>query len=103
MARLTGKQRRYLRGLGNALQPVIQIGKGALSEALLREIGRALDTHELIKIRVLESHEADTRSAAAELASRADAELVQTIGRTALLFRRNEEKPRLELPAASED
>jgi RNA-binding protein len=96
---LNGKQRRYLRGLGNALQPVVQVGKEGLSDSVAQAIERALEDHELIKIRVLESCEADTRTAAADLAGRTRAELIQTLGRTALLFRRRAKEPLINFPA----
>ena len=52
---LTGKQKRYLRGLGHDLKPVILIGKGEVNEPLLQETASALESHELIKVKILES------------------------------------------------
>ena len=50
--KLSGKQVRYLRGLGHHLDPVIMLGKGGLSEAIVDKTSEALDTHELIKVKV---------------------------------------------------
>ena len=52
---LTGKQKRFLRGMGHDLKPVVLIGKGELTESVLRETDSALAHHELIKVKLLES------------------------------------------------
>ncbi|AAR34639.1 MULTISPECIES: ribosome assembly RNA-binding protein YhbY [Geobacter] len=96
---LTGKQKRHLRGLGHSLAPVITIGKGEISEALVKETDEALEHHELIKVKILESCLLDRHEAAEELASACGAEVAQVLGRTFLLFRRAQE-PKLELPKA---
>ncbi|ADI84098.1 ribosome assembly RNA-binding protein YhbY [Geobacter sulfurreducens] len=96
---LTGKQKRHLRGLGHSLAPVITIGKGEISEALVRETDEALEHHELIKVKILESCLLDRHEAAEELASACGADVAQVLGRTFLLFRRAQE-PKLELPKA---
>lgn len=97
---LTGKQKRHLRGLGHSLAPVITIGKGEISEALVKETDEALEHHELIKVKILESCLLDRHEAAEELASACGAEVAQVLGRTFLLFRRAQE-PKLELPKAN--
>lgn len=94
---LTGKQKRHLRGLGHSLTPVITIGKGEISQALVKETDEALEHHELIKVKILESCLLDRHEAAEELASACGAEVAQVLGRTFLLFRRAQE-PKLELP-----
>ncbi|BEH10746.1 MULTISPECIES: ribosome assembly RNA-binding protein YhbY [Geobacter] len=96
---LTGKQKRHLRGLGHSLAPVITIGKGEISEALVKETDEALEHHELIKVKILESCLLDRHEAAEELASACGADVAQVLGRTFLLFRRAQE-PKLELPKA---
>ncbi|AJY70973.1 ribosome assembly RNA-binding protein YhbY [Geobacter sulfurreducens] len=96
---LTGKQKRHLRGLGHSLAPVITIGKGEISEALVKETDEALEHHELIKVKILENCLLDRHEAAEELASACGADVAQVLGRTFLLFRRAQE-PKLELPKA---
>ncbi len=96
---LTGKQKRYLRGLGHGLKPVITVGKGEITDALVRETGEALAFHELVKVKILESCLLDRNEVAAELAAGCQAEVAQILGRTILLYKRAEE-PKIELPTS---
>lgn len=97
---LTGKQKRFLRGLGHGLNPVVMVGKGEVSEALLRETSEALEAHELIKVKILESCMLDRSDVAQILAVGCEAEVAQVIGRTILLYRAASE-PKLQLPAGT--
>lgn len=97
MKRLTGKQVRYLRGLGHHLQPVILIGKEALTPALLAAAEEALAHHELIKVKLQEGCLLERHEAAEELASALKAEIAQVLGKTILLYRPSEE-PTIQLP-----
>ncbi len=94
---LTGKQKRYLRGLGHDLKPVVLIGKSEITDTLLQETDAALERHELIKIKLLENSATDRREAAAELAVNLQAEVAQILGRTFLLYRPSRE-PKITLP-----
>jgi RNA-binding protein len=94
---LKGKQKRYLRGLGHSLDPVVTIGKHELSERLIAETDAALAHHELIKVRLLDSTLLDRHEAAESLAEACAAEVAQVLGRTFLLYRKSEE-PSIILP-----
>ena len=94
---LTGKQKRYLRGLGHDLKPVVMIGKSEITETLLQETDAALEHHELIKVKLLESSMTDRKEAAADLAENTKAEIAQILGRTFLLYRKSRE-PKIILP-----
>jgi len=94
---LTGKQVRFLRGLGHHLNPVVMIGRSELSDAVLRTTDEALTIHELIKVKLQEGCELDRREVAAELAARTGAQVAQVLGKTFLLYRESEEK-KIELP-----
>lgn len=94
---LTGKQKRYLRGVGHHLKPVIMVGKGEITEALMRESAEALAAHELIKVKILESCLLDRNEAAVGLAAACGAEVAQVLGRTILLYKQGKE-PKIELP-----
>lgn len=96
---LTGKQKRYLRALGHSLKPVVTIGKGEISEGLCSEAAEALESHELIKVKILESCFTDRHELAESLAKECSAELVQVLGRTFILYKRGKE-PVIELPKA---
>lgn len=95
---LTGKQKRFLRSLGHPLQPVIMIGKGEIGPSLVAETEVALEAHELIKVKVLESCPLDRHEAADQLAGACNADVAQVLGRTILLYRRARE-PKLSLPS----
>jgi RNA-binding protein len=94
---LSGKQKRFLRALGHPLKPVVLVGKGDISEALVKETDDALESHELIKVKILESCFMDRHQVAEELSEACGAEVAQVLGRTLLLYRAAKE-PRIELP-----
>jgi len=97
MQHLTGKQARYLRGLGHHLQPVVMIGKEDLSDSVLASIEEALAAHELIKVKLQEGCLLDRREAAALLAERTGSAVAQVLGKTILLYRQGE-KQKINLP-----
>ncbi len=97
MAELSGKQRRRLRALGHHLEAVVQIGHEGITDAVVRETDRQLETHELIKVRISENAPEHRRDTAAQLAERCSAHLAQVLGRTALLYRRRKEEPKIDL------
>ena len=95
---LTSFQKRYLRGLAHSLSPVVMLGQKGVTPSLITELSVAIDRHELIKVR-LSGADKEERSAQIEaLASGSGCELVQTIGHTATLWKRNEKEPKLPLP-----
>ncbi len=94
---LIGKQKRFLRALGHPLKPVVTVGKGEVNEALVKETDDALASHELIKVKILESCLLDRFEVAEELARECRGEVAQVIGRTLLLYRPAKE-PKIELP-----
>ena len=98
MKELKGKQVRYLRGLGHHLQPIVMLGKDALSEQVVRATDEALTKHELIKVRLQEGCMLDRKEAAKELAQLTTSSIAQVLGNTFLLYRRGE-KPEITLPA----
>jgi RNA-binding protein len=99
---LTGKQKRFLRALGHSLKPVVLVGKGDVSEALVKETSEALASHELIKVKILESCLMDRHEVADELSAACRADIAQVLGRTLLLYKAAKE-PRLELPKESKE
>ncbi len=95
---MTGKQRRYLRGLGHHLDPVVSIGKEGITDGLIGAVGATLESHELIKLKLSEAAGDDRQGLAEAIAQASSAELVQVLGRTILLYRRREKEPTIVLP-----
>ncbi len=99
---LTGKQRRHLRALGHPLDPVVQIGKEGVTEAVARALAQALADHELVKVKLVPSAGIDRDRAAAALASATGAEVAQILGKTILLYKPREDNPTIVLPRPPE-
>jgi RNA-binding protein len=95
---LTSKQKSYLKSMGSTMDSVVQIGKGGISPTVIDSVRDALIARELIKVRVLPNCLTEPKDAINELADQTNADLVQVIGRNGLLYKRNPEKPRIELP-----
>ncbi len=91
-------QKRYLRSLAHALKPVILVGNKGVTEALLSEFSIALDHHELIKVRLAGDDRDERAGQVGALAKAAGAEIVQSIGKVACFYRRNDEAPKIALP-----
>lgn len=96
---LNNRQRSYLKGLAHALEPIVRVGRARLSDPLIAETARSLDSHELIKVRFEAGESSDRKILATELAEKTAAELVGSIGKIAILYRAREEKPKIQLPA----
>ncbi|MFD2169200.1 ribosome assembly RNA-binding protein YhbY [Tumebacillus lipolyticus] len=95
---LTGKQKRYLRSLAHHLNPVTQVGKGGVSDNMIEQINLTFETHELIKISILQNCEEEKDVVARALAERSGAELVQLIGKTVVLYKESAEDKQIQLP-----
>jgi len=97
---LTAKQKQYLKGLAHGLEPVVQVGSKGISDGLIDQIRQQLVVHELIKIRFNTESASEPAESAEELATRTKSQLVQKLGRMVVLYRRHDEKPKIELPKA---
>lgn len=95
---LTGKQRSYLRSLGNTIDPIIQVCKGGIDEAFIAQVNEALEARELIKITVLKNSEFEAREACGEICDLTGADPVQVIGNRFIIYKRSKEKPAIQLP-----
>jgi RNA-binding protein len=95
---LTGKQRQFLRGLAHALEPVVRIGRAGASPSVIEETKRSLSSHELIKVRIDHDDSSQRKALAEELANACGAEVAGTIGKLAILYRRRDEDPEIEIP-----
>ena len=95
---LTGKQRAYLRGLGNQLSPIFQIGKNGVEENFLIQVKQALEARELIKIKVLENSGLESRETSDMICKAVKCEGVQAIGNKIVLYKKSKNKQQIELP-----
>jgi RNA-binding protein len=101
--KLTGKQKRRLRGLAHDLRFQVQVGKLGVTDTVVESADAALDAHELIKIKFGQGFAGDFPAAVAELARRTASADVGSVGRTALLYRPDPDEPRIVLPRDQED
>ena len=89
---LTTKQRAHLRGLGNALDPVMQIGKEGLTENSYEAINALLEARELIKIKVLKNSDLRAREVCQMVCEKLEAQPVQVIGANFIIYRTSSKK-----------
>lgn len=95
---LSGKQRSYLRGKANNLNPYVHIGKEGINESVYNKIDEVLDDHELVKIRILDNSLEDINETTEIICENMGADLVQIIGNVFVIYRKNLEEPKYELP-----
>jgi RNA-binding protein len=97
---LSERQRKYLRGLGHALNPVILVGSSGMSAGVVAETKRALNDHELIKVKFRGAERAARDAGLTELATATESTLVHRIGHTALYYKRRADRPGIVIPDA---
>ncbi len=94
---LTSKERAYLRGRANSIDPIFQIGKGGINENQLKQINDALEKRELVKIHVLENSFLSTRAVCDEVAALLGAEPVQAIGKKFVIYKESKDNKTIDL------
>jgi RNA-binding protein len=97
---LSERQRKYLRGLGHALNPVILIGSAGVTPAVIAETQRALSDHELIKVKFRGADREIRDAGLIELATATESLMLQRIGHTALYYKRRIDRPGIVIPDA---
>lgn len=97
---LTSKQRAFLRSLAMNEDTILMVGKGGMSSQITKQADDALKARELIKGKVLETAGVSSREIAEQLALETSSEVVQVIGSKFVLYRRNPDEPKIELPKA---
>jgi len=97
---LSERQKRHLRGLAHPLKPVIRLGNAGLTEAVVRETARALQDHELIKVKAPGGDRAARDALIEALGTRTGSALVQRIGNVAVYYRPRAELPKILIPDA---
>lgn len=86
---MTAAQKKQLKARGHFLKSIVATGQLGLSANVLAAIDLALTDHELIKIRLNSDDRADRNTQAAQICSVTGAELVQLIGKIAIVYRKN--------------
>ncbi|SDT26834.1 ribosome assembly RNA-binding protein YhbY [Pseudomonas oryzae] len=85
---LTNEQKKQYKSIGHHLNPVLIVAEHGLTEGVLAELERALNDHELIKVKFALTERDDRRTLIDELCQQARCELVQVIGKMALVYRK---------------
>jgi len=83
---MNSKQRKKLRAIGHSLNPAVTVAGNGLSEAVLAELNRALDDHELIKVKVVGDRD-ERKEIVDVIATLNETQIIQTIGGIALVYR----------------
>jgi RNA-binding protein len=95
---LTDSQKKYLRRLGHPLHPIVIVGRQGLTGNVVSELGRALNDHELVKVRARVGNRETRAAVLAELARASASELVFQVGNVGLFFKKNNKLNKILLP-----
>jgi len=95
---LTNEQQKYLRKLAHNLEPVIWIGQNGLTDNVIEELNGALEHHELVKVKIRVGDRTIREQTITSLCVKSRAVLIQKIGNTVTLFRKNMKNPSISLP-----
>ncbi|MEM2318442.1 MAG: YhbY family RNA-binding protein [Candidatus Bathyarchaeia archaeon] len=90
MSKLTAGMRKRIKREFGAEKPTVWVGKGQVSEEIVKEIEKQLKAREVVKVKVLRTalKEAKTADIAMEISRRTEAELVEVRGHTFILYKR---------------
>ncbi|HEY7740844.1 MAG TPA: YhbY family RNA-binding protein [Steroidobacteraceae bacterium] len=95
---LTDNQRKHLRRLGHALNPVVLVGQRGLTPNVVAELARALHDHELVKVRARVGDRARRDAVLAELAAATGSELAFQVGNVGLFYKKNNTLNKILIP-----
>ena len=95
---ITTKQSAHLRALAHHLDPVVQLGKEGMTDAIVAALKSALDTHELIMVKLPQIDKSERKALTSALATATSAHVAGEIGRVAVLYKRHPNKPKIALP-----
>ena len=99
MVKLASNQRKYLEAMANNMDPIVRVGKNGLEAKVVSSVSEAFNSHELIKIKILDSSPNTADEVAEEVIKATKAIQVRIIGRTIILYKPFENKPKkIELP-----
>jgi RNA-binding protein len=95
---LTETQKKFLRGLGHELKPTLIVADAGLSDAVMLEFDATITHHELIKVRIRAADRASRDAIISDLCNKGSAQLITRIGNVALVYRKNEDQPKIPVP-----
>jgi len=99
METLTGKQKRFLRGLGNRLKATVYIGQKGITESAISALIEAFNNNELVKVKIQDGYSGSKTELAEILAEKASVSLVQILGNTLLFYSPDMDEPKVKLPS----
>ena len=88
---LTGKEKKYLRGIAHELEPVVAIGKNGITDNVITAVNEAIEVHELIKVK-FQYFKDEKKELSKTLSEKTNTELCGLVGNIAILFRQNEKE-----------
>lgn len=94
---LNSKQRASLRAMANSLQPVTQIGKNGINDALIESLDKTLESRELVKVTVLETALVSAKEALEEVSQKLKAEPVSAVGSKFVIYRQAKKDPKIKI------
>lgn len=95
---LTDNQRKHLRRLAHALNPVVRVGQRGLTPNVVAELARALHDHELVKVRARVGDRQGRDAVLAELAAATGSELAFQVGNVGLFYKKNNKLNKVLIP-----
>jgi len=87
---LTSSERHQLKALAHALDPLVRVGKNGVNDELIKRISKALENHELIKVKFL-NYKDQKEDLSEEIAEKTSSHLVEIIGNMAIFYRKNQD------------
>lgn len=84
---LSNEQKKHFRSIGHTLKPTVTVAGKGLSEGVMAELERALEDHELVKVKLALEEKSDRNAITDSLCAATGATLVQSVGKMALIFR----------------
>ncbi|MFC1825801.1 ribosome assembly RNA-binding protein YhbY [Thermodesulfobacteriota bacterium] len=101
MQKLKGFQKKHLRGLAHNVKPVVYVGHKGITDAVVRSVDEALNSHELIKVKFIDFKEKGHKKQIADaIEQQTGGEIVGMIGHTVILYRRHSDpqKRKIKVP-----
>ena len=94
---MNSKKRAFLKKKAHNLEPMVRIGKDGLNENIIQSILDAIDSRELLKVKILQNCEEEKGTIYSKLMDVKNFEVVGMIGRTIIIFKENKDNPSISL------